>query len=254
MTDAVFTKETDLCQQFIEALPDEWIAYTETGGFDILLVRKADGAQVGIEAKLRLNAKVILQAAESNSVFSATLPGPDFRAVLIPDNVSHELSALCRLLGIEVIKLTHKNSDWNRYSDKGKKANFSPDLPSLQYNHSQMCGEQWLDFCPHQRIRLPDFIPDTSAGNPSPIQLSQWKIKAIKIVIELQKKGFVTRADFKNYGISMSRWTQGGLTAWLQPGKERGQYVATDRAPTFKEQHPRNFQEILHAYEDWRIQ
>ena len=56
---AGFAKESDLCAAFLASLPEGWTAYPETAGFDILLGREVDGFQIGIQAKLRLNAKVI---------------------------------------------------------------------------------------------------------------------------------------------------------------------------------------------------
>lgn len=247
-----FSSEAEMCQNFMSALPEGWIAYPETGGFDILLVRKEDGTQVGIEAKLKLNAKVIAQAAPDWSIWRIEHPAPDFRAVLVPNYVSGELSAICGLIGIQIIRVHHRDHWQCQRYGKEPVVRFTPDLPSLKYNHNEMCGEQWFDFCPAKRLTLPDYIPDTGAGNPSPLQLSHWKIKAIKIVVILQKEGFVNSADFKKHQISMSRWTQGGMTAWLRPGKERGQWVASDRVPDFRTQHPVNFVEIEKSYEDWK--
>lgn len=247
----VFLSEADMCQQFLDVVPEGWTAYPETGGFDILLVRIEDGAQVGVEAKLKLNAKVISQASEKWSVWSVAQQAPDFRAVLVPDYVGCDLAAICALIGIQVIKITHRD-DWRaeRYK-KPAAAKLYPDLPSLKYNHKEMCGEQWFDFCPVQRLWVPDYVPDTGAGKPSPVQLSAWKIKAIKIAVLLDKKGYVTREDFKKHGISMSRWTQGGRLAWLQPGEVRGQWLRTDRVPDFRAQHPTNYIQIEKSYEDW---
>ena len=102
---AKFATEAELCAAFIAALPKEWTAYPETGGFDILLSRNADGFQIGVEAKLRLNAKVICQAAEEVGYSYVDRPGPDCRAVLIPDGVSLDLAGLCPLIGITVIRM-----------------------------------------------------------------------------------------------------------------------------------------------------
>jgi hypothetical protein len=83
----IFTKEVDLCKAFIETLPKGWTNYNETGGYDILLVHDETGFQIGVEAKLRLNAKVICQAMSGlNSVYDHS--GPDCRAVLVPSGVN----------------------------------------------------------------------------------------------------------------------------------------------------------------------
>ena len=57
---ARFPTEAALCTSLIDCLTatDGWEIYPETAGFDILAVWKATGHQLGIEAKLQLNAKV----------------------------------------------------------------------------------------------------------------------------------------------------------------------------------------------------
>ena len=58
-TRQAFRSEADLCAAFLAALEREhakkWMAYAETAGWDILLVRLKDGFQIGIQAKLALN-------------------------------------------------------------------------------------------------------------------------------------------------------------------------------------------------------
>ena len=81
-----FPTEAALCAQFIELIDKRiWTPYAETQGWDILLVRRVDGFQIGIQAKLSLNIDVIAQAIESSGHWSATAAGPDCRAVLVPE-------------------------------------------------------------------------------------------------------------------------------------------------------------------------
>lgn len=56
---APIAKESVLCDLFIEAFDkiDGWTCYPEGAGFDVLVVHE-DGRQIGVEAKLSLNAKV----------------------------------------------------------------------------------------------------------------------------------------------------------------------------------------------------
>ncbi len=80
-----FIKESDLCAAFTQAVARDldWTAFNETAGFDILLVRK-DGIQIGIEAKLKLNAKVVTQALPRWLGVEYGAIGPHYRAVLVP--------------------------------------------------------------------------------------------------------------------------------------------------------------------------
>ncbi|WP_379069284.1 hypothetical protein ACHMW4_04110 [Mesorhizobium sp. UC22_110] len=233
-----FATEADLCKAFIEALPKEWTAYPETGGFDILLSRNADGFQIGVEAKLRLNAKVITQAAEYAGYHYVDRPGPDCRAVLIPEGVSMELSAVCELLGITVVAM-HTPSKWRR------SFGFLPDLPKPDNGSWR---NDWQELCPATRIVLPDWVPDVGAGRSAPVALTDWKILAIKIVITLAKRGYVTRQDFAFFKISMSRWTQ---ERWLKQDGNGG-WIAGDRMPDFKAQHPVNYPQIEADFEKWK--
>lgn len=247
--------EAEMCSRFISIIPPEWIVYPETGGFDMLLVRKDDGFQIGVEAKLKLNAKVISQAEEERSSYSVLRPGPDCRAVLVPEDCGMDLMYLCGLLGLEVIKFKPKYSEeyateyFGRHRiGSGFKDSFYPQLPSIRETNN---SDEWYEFAPNERISLPEMIPDCGAGNPAPLTLTYWKIQSMKICITDLKRGFVTRTDFKYFNVSMPRWTQFGLAAWLKNNGD-GTFNITDRAPDFKKQHPKNWEELLEKYDEWK--
>ena len=82
-----YKTEADLCADFIAAVRHDgkWECYPETAGWDILCVRASDGAQVGVEAKLRFNARVLNQALEEYG-WAPDRSGPDYRAVLCNSN------------------------------------------------------------------------------------------------------------------------------------------------------------------------
>lgn len=235
-----FEKETDLCAAFIASLPSGWMAYPETGGFDILLVRADDGMQIGVEAKLKLNAKVICQAAERGDHYYVAGENPDCRAVLIPEGVSTDLASVCSLIGVTVLRM-RAGPDARHYSRK-----FHPDLPKISPYHWD--GESWFDRCPAKRITLPDWVPDVAAGDSAPVALTHWKIGAIKLVILLQERGYLTRQDFAHFKISMSRWTQ---ERWLVKDGQGG-WIAGPHLPDFKAQHPINFDQIAADFERWK--
>jgi hypothetical protein len=84
-----FATEVALCSAFIACVDKRvWCPYPETAGWDILLVRRSDGFQIGIQAKLRLGLDVINQAIESRGSWHSTAPGPDCRAVLVPSDLA----------------------------------------------------------------------------------------------------------------------------------------------------------------------
>lgn len=239
MSEAPFAKETDLCAAFIAALPEGWTAYPETGGFDILLVRGVDGMQIGVEAKLKLNAKVVAQSAETGSYYEVDRENPDCRAVLVPDGVGSDLATVCHLIGITVIRMRH-GPEVRHYS--------SPFHPTLPDGKNDYWRDDWSERYPARRVAVPDWVPDVRAGDSAPVALTTWKIGAIKLVITLQRRGYLTRHDFAHFKISMSRWTQQG---WLVKDGH-GAWVAGSYMPDFKAQHPVNFDQIAADFEKWK--
>ena len=229
-----FSTEIELCRSFVEALPGGWIAYPEWDGWDILLVRCADGFQIGIEAKLRLNAEVLNQAIEDGRSYAICNSGPDCRAVLVPSGDAGAFHKIAGHLGITVIRKFPDTEEW-RYNK------FSPLLPKIKSDYR----EEWFEQCPTTRHRLPDYVPDVSAGAVAPLQLTDWKIKAMKLAIILERRGNLTRADFKWAGIDHRRWLSQG---WLVVSD--GRWVA-GAMPDFPRQHPRVYGEIASGFDDW---
>jgi len=231
-----FATEADLCRRFLEGVAKEkgWTAYNEHAGWDILLVRREDGFQIGIQAKLKLNLKVIEQTVE-NFYSSPTSPGPDCRAVLVPDTEGLNES-IASHIGITVIRV-RPESKWF------KQSSFEPALPTIK---DKGWRDRWHEWCPTVRHKLPEYVPDVLAGKPAPTQLTDWKIKAMKIAILLEKRGHVTRADFKAIGIDHRRWLK--PASWLVV--EDGRYVAGNM-PDFKGQHPTVYAQIVADHAKW---
>ena len=98
MKAATYSTEAELCADFITWVKSPvWTPYAETAGWDILLVA-ADGTQIGVQAKLRINLKVIAQSIPDRwSHWHDS--GPDFRAVLVPgrDDTAEQI---CAALGL----------------------------------------------------------------------------------------------------------------------------------------------------------
>lgn len=236
-----FETEAALCAAFIEAATanGEWIAYPETFG-DILLVRVSDGAQIGIEAKMVLNTKVILQAMPQSLRWTYGMDGPDFRAVLVPEHVTFDLKPVCDLLGLTIIRCRPGQMIGLRSTG----ARFHPDLPDDKEGDWK---HDWHEWGPVNRVKLPDYIPDSTAGTPSPITLTTWKIKAIKMAILLEERP-VTRADFAALQLSPTRWME-PRTGWLT--KVGAGWVWAEGHPDFRAQHPRNYDEIRADKAKW---
>jgi hypothetical protein len=255
-----FETEAALCQAFALRVPAEWIVYPETAGWDLLLVHRQGGWQIGIEAKLTLNAKVLAQAIKGRRWNSQ---GPDFRAVLVGKVVA-ESAELAAALGITVISPAPlpREPDWGgvswapRSKQGPKVPEFKPDLPSSE--SLTRIGEWWSNYdrpvwhdqFPLQRHRLPDYVPEVAAGVPSPMILSDWKIKAMRVCVWVQRHGTITRKEFRALGIDPSRWMNG---AWLKPCSDRGVWTAGPQFPAAQlaREHPAAWQKVQADYDAW---
>lgn len=232
-----YATEAELCEDFIRWVKEPtdsytrhsqvWTPYAETAGWDILLVG-ADGCQIGVEAKLRLNLKVLSQALPERWDHWRDV-GPDFRAILVPEYDSG-LERIVEGLGLV---LFHGNY-WN---STGRAYQFSPALhPTAQHYGG------WHWWAPAKLCSLPAYVPDVVAGASGPVQLTDWKVGALRICAILEIRGFVTREDFRHHKIDPRRWT--GVEGWLQPGAVRGQYVRGLNL-NFAAQHPTVYAQIL---------
>jgi hypothetical protein len=227
--------ESDLCADFIRWVKGEagklnfgvrtprWTPYAETAGWDILLVAD-DGTQIGVQAKLKANLKVLAQAVPSG--WDAWHEeGPDYRAILVPDADS-SFDGLCAALGLMVIRPQQRYGDFT----------FGP---GLDMEH---CNGGWHYWSPGKRCTVPEFVPDVVAGASGPVQLTKWKIAALRIVATLELQGFVTRDDFRRQRIDPRRWT--GPNGWLAATDAPGRFV---RGPglDFDRQHPEVYAQVL---------
>lgn len=227
--------ESELCAAFIDqfnALPG-WTCYPETAGFDILVVHD-DGRQIGVEAKLKLNAKVADQILPSDWSFRCDAPGPDHRMVIVGDitEASLGISRMLEMLGVVVLKPYMRPR--HRISPRGDFERF----PDFQLSDFMRQGSPWRvhmhDWNPPERCAVPCVVPDVPAGVPSPLRLTPWKESAIRVQIQLRRQGFITAKQIVTHGISPTLWT----TSWLQKGEVQGHWVPTDKMPNLEAQHP----------------
>lgn len=225
-----------------------WTAYAETADWDVLLVRDADGFQIGVEAKLSLNATVLCQILSREPAYARGI-GPDCVAALAPrKKTTNGMGTLARRLGIVVIEGFQRQVMRRVDGVYGyhPATTFTPDLPDLKDPWSgELESRGWPERCPDERHPLPEYVPDVTGGHASPVALTEWKIKAIKIAIIIETRGWVTRADFKVLRIDPSRWTQ----FWLKSAG--GGRWASGSEPDFKAQHPVNYEQIKADMPKW---
>lgn len=245
---APFPSEEALCAAYAEfATASGWIVYPETAGFDMLLVRPEGdphaGTQIGVEAKLKLNAKVVEQILDHDPWDISWERAPDYRVVLVGDpGRATGIALLLHRCGVTTIApepepgASHCTRIWPEDGGYGG----SP-FYVVGAGHDSC----WTDLNPANRCDLPEYLPTVAAGVPSPIRLSRWKIGALKILAELEVRGTINRARIKELGCDASRWTR-APDMWLDPAG-KGLFVRTDRIPKFADQHQEAYADILAA-------
>lgn len=240
--------EAVLCAAFIRdfnAVPG-WTCYPETGGYDVLVAHD-DGRQIGVEAKLQLNAKVADQILPSEQWHRWDAAGPDHRLVIVRSitEANAGIAKMLRYLGVEVwepwcgARIGSGCSIEQRVEFQvesklfyDKQAVADPrDGPYPSGEHS---GVALYDWNPSQRIQLPEVPPTTLAGVPSPVQMTPWKMAAIRVLARLRVQGYITAKEIAGQGCAPSTWTQ----QWLARGPIRGQWLETDKTPRLDQQHP----------------
>lgn len=206
--------EAELCSWFQEAAESAgFVVYNEWGGYDQILVRP-DGIQIGIEAKLRANIVVLSQIISPRGWKSHST---QFRAVLVP-KASKEFLYVASVLRVLV---------------------FEKRMYSARYSTRYWTLPTKGDYLWGGGVTLPEVVPDVVGGKRSPIRLTPWKIKAIKLCNRLRKNGFVTTLDFKEEGVDATIWKSKWLVAQGKDGR-RTKYVKRSyyKDPMPDEQHP----------------
>lgn len=236
---AVFKKESALCALFISEFNKlkGWTCYPETGGFDVLVVHES-GRQIGVEAKLKLNAKVAEQILPEPWYDRYGQPGPDHRLVIVATitDASAGIARMLRQLGVEVLAPRMTRT-------------FHGDAPTFELEHKidAAWGQVSLfDWNPPERCQLPSVVPDLPAGVPAPVRLTPWKEGALRVLAILRRQGFITAKQIAEQGIGTTTWTQ-GVKPWLRKGEVRGQWVPTEHLPSFDKQHPDVYAKVLES-------
>lgn len=250
--------EAELCAIFIKEMNEQpgWVCYPETGGFDILVAHES-GRQIGVEAKLQLNAKVADQIMPEHHSHSYGRPGPDHRLVIVRSmsDASYGIGRLLSLLGVPVwaprAREQHRREQngigysyvpyWSVEFDIRQKL-FEDERCATPPMHGPHYSSAWLDWNPESRIVLPDAVPNIPAGLPAPQKMTPWKMAAIRVMARLRVQGHVTSKDIASEGCSPTIWTQ----KWLDRGVARGQWIESERLPALDQQHPELYA-VAHA-------
>ncbi|MCY1301540.1 hypothetical protein D9M70_511610 [compost metagenome] len=224
-----------------------WTCYPETADFDVLVVHE-DGRQIGVEAKLKLNAKVADQILPSDWEARSDCPGPDHRMVIV-GTITEASAGIVRLLelcGVAVLKpdMRHRYSGSRTEGGRRLESVYAPDFGLRDWLRQ---GQPWRlhmhDWNPPERCKVPIVVPDVPAGVPSPLRFTPWKEAALRVLIKLRQQGFITAKQIAEHGISPTAWTRGDR-AWLRKGEKQGQWVETENLPPFDKQHPEAYAKL----------
>ena len=242
---ARFPTEASLCDLFMRDMHaiGGWTCYPETAGFDIL-VAHTNGRQIGVEAKLQLNAKVADQILPSDYAAVYGQEGPDHRVVIVAciTDASAGIARMLKMLGVTV---------WAPRAHGGEEPHFNV-ADELHYEASASeHGRQWrevalghvlYDWNPTQRCALPDLVPNVPAGVPAPVRWTPWKAGALRVLALLKLHGRITAKQIATQGISPSTWTQ----QWLVRAPEAGFWLPTEKTPfRLIDQHPAEYAAAL---------
>jgi hypothetical protein len=166
-----YKSEKDMCDELIHhSNLNGWVSYPEQGNWDILLVK--NNIQVGIQAKLRPNIKVLSQA------ICCRKEGPHYRAVAVGNSNFNEMADFHMVAaGLKLVcfDMTVSPMFWLYKSLK---------LPFRYYRHF-----------PEKTVWLPPFVPSHDAGIKSPISVTPWKVAAVKLEMMAREKGWVSIID-----------------------------------------------------------
>lgn len=233
----LFKTEAEMCKAFTaRAERSGWDVYPETAGWDLLLVWRdapvpsiydenlpldatqgfgrsfcrvlhtwdpleeespfsewdralKPGMQLGIQAKMHPNVEVLAQAIER--WYDRRHPGPDFRGLLVP-HTSEDFNILATRLGLRVFVEDHRQ----------ERVVVAPRV-------------KWRV---GKRLHLPPIKPSWSGGEKHPRVLSEWRVRALRICILLQDRGWVTKADFIKHQIEHRTWV---ARRWIEGYEER---------------------------------
>jgi hypothetical protein len=191
---SAFAKETDLCCAFLDSLPPAWKKYPEQADWDILIQRGR--IQVGIQAKLVADTKVLLQALPFIPGDPET--GPAYRAVLIGEwtgrtakarqRARMEFCALARHLRLLVVR--PPPSAGGGWLDMG--TNMTRLIDRFPWRVIDWRHYRWHPSAP---LWVPPFEPDLPAGVPSPAHVTPWHLAAMLMHAECERKGWICLTD-----------------------------------------------------------
>lgn len=202
----VFATEADLCSAVIVRLREwGWTVYPESCGFDFVAVR--DLIQVGVEAKLRPNLRVLSQALDR---FDRRLRVPHCIATLV-ERRNADFDRVAERAGLTSLS-------WVSHFMDANPRHFETELRNGQLRFRTACGSE------AGTLRLPDLVIDVPAGVPSPQTASAWKVRAVKMALRLRAGEEITRSNLDSEELAYSTFWARGWIERANPGERKARY------------------------------
>lgn len=200
----MFGSKAELCEQLTAAARSSgYRVFPSVGGWDLLLVCRETGEQVGVHAMLRPAIEVVGRALEREPHDS----GPSVHAVLVPFKTPHfeRVALRCGVVVVQGVQL-----------DNIRLRELFMHAPRWQ--HSQ------AEYHPDHEVLVP-------AGVPSPRRVTKWKIAAVQLCLLARERGHVTRDDIVALGLKPHWWLSkryGQVLTRVDGNEGRRRYVLTD--------------------------
>lgn len=201
----MFGSEQELCDAFaIAARAAGYQVHPECGPWDLLIVCRRTGDQLGLQAKLRLSVEVF-----SQTLTTELAAGPEIHAVLVPV-ATQEFFLVAQYLNVHVFQ--------------------GITLDRLNLPLVFECAKRWKH---PVREWAPEVEIITPAGVPSPKKVTRWKLAAVQLCLRAREKGFVTREDMLALKLGPSYFLskkQGNIfeRRMVDGQRRRGEYVLRD--------------------------
>lgn len=175
-----YVSEAVLCADLItHARAAGFLAYPETGGWDVLLVRH--GTQIGVQAKLQFTTHLVAQALADQKA-----SGPHYRALACPVSPTvygdaEIISYTCRLL---LFDMSGAPETWLR----------TPRWCRQRYRFRRVPWRHYR-WHPPATLWLPPAEPDVPAGVPSPSVVGPWQLALCALEARCRRRGWVSIID-----------------------------------------------------------
>jgi hypothetical protein len=220
-----FPTEAELCAAFSAVVPEPWVVYPETGGFDLMLVNPETDVHIGVEAKRSGNLRVLSQVLPRQFCRPKDNPdaaGPQFRAVLV-DKYTQDFLHVAHRLGLLVFHPPGIDSHL------GCSKSWGLDVPPVGKARNHLHERDWFQWRKTSSVELPPIVPEMVPGQPHPRVLSKWRVGSLRLLRRLRTRGHLTQEDFKELGVRPRNWVDSGWVVKHGRGKDSTYTPSTAR-------------------------